>query len=212
MKLLVGLGNPGARHARNRHNIGFMVLDEIMRVHDFAAPRSRFQGQFAEGRIGGERVLALKPSTFMNESGRAVAEAAHYYKIEVGDIVVIHDELDLPAGKLKVKTGGGTAGHNGLRSIDRHLGPEFCRVRIGIGHPGPKHLVHGYVLKDFAKQDADWVEPMLSAIADNADLLVRGEDGTFMNRVHLALNPEPEPADTKKPGPASDDAPARAKD
>ncbi len=197
MILLVGLGNPGAKHAHNRHNIGFMAVDEIIRRHAFSASRSRFQGDVSEGRLGGEKVLVIKPTTYMNESGRSVAEAANFYKVEPQDIVVFHDELDLDPGRMRVKTGGGTAGHNGLRSIERFLGKEFRRVRLGIGHPG-RDRVLSYVLKDFARSDADWLEPLIDAVAEHAEHLARGEDATFANRVHLTLNPEKDDAKAKK--------------
>ena len=188
MLLLVGLGNPGARHAGNRHNIGFMAVDAIAKRHGFPPWRRRFQGVATEASLGGERVLLLLPGTFMNESGRAVEEAAHYYKIGLDDIVVFHDELDLPPGKLRIKTGGGVAGHNGLRSISAHLGNEYRRARIGIGHPGVKELVHSYVLSDFAKSEKGWVETMCEAIADNAALLAKGPDSSFQNKIHLAMD------------------------
>jgi PTH1 family peptidyl-tRNA hydrolase len=188
MLLFVGLGNPGARYAGNRHNIGFMALDAIARRHGFPPWRRRFQGVTAEGPIASERALLLLPGTFMNESGRAVAEAAHFYKTPLRDIVVFHDELDLPTAKLRVKVGGGNAGHNGLRSISAHVGNDYRRVRIGIGHPGDKALVHPYVLSDFAKSERDWVSAMNEAIADNAELLARGQDSTFQNKVHLAMD------------------------
>ena len=187
MLLLVGLGNPGARYAGNRHNIGFMAVEAIAKRHGIGPWRRRFQGVAAEGPIGGERVLLLLPGTFMNESGRAVAEAAHFYKLTPDDITVVHDELDLPPGKVRVKVGGGIAGHNGLRSITEHIGNDYRRVRIGIGHPGVKDLVHAYVLSDFAKSDRDWVEALCDIIADNADLLAKGEDASFQNKVHLAM-------------------------
>jgi peptidyl-tRNA hydrolase, PTH1 family len=187
MLLLVGLGNPGARYVGNRHNVGFMrVVASAMR-HGFGRGRRRFQGVTAEGPIGGERLLLLLPGTFMNESGRAVAEAAHFYKLTPDDITVVHDELDLTPGKVRVKVGGGVAGHNGLRSITEHIGNDYRRVRIGIGHPGVKDLVHAYVLNDFAKSDRDWVEALTDIIADNADLLAKGEDASFQNKVHLAM-------------------------
>ena len=188
MLLLVGLGNPGARHAGNRHNIGFMAVDAIAKRHGFPPWRRRFQGVATEASLGGERVLLLLPGTFMNESGRAVEEAAHFYKIGLDDIVVFHDELDLPPGKLRIKTGGGVAGHNGLRSISAHLGNEYRRARIGIGHPGVKELVHSYVLSDFAKSEKGWVETMCEAIADNAALLAKGPDSSFQNKIHLAMD------------------------
>ena len=188
MLLFVGLGNPGTRHVWNRHNVGFMVVDAIAKRHGFAPWRRRFQGVAAEGSLGGERVQLLLPGTFMNESGRAVAEAMHFYKLPLGDVVVFHDELDLPPGKLRVKTGGGVAGHNGLRSITAHVGNDYRRVRIGIGHPGVKELVHGYVLTDFPKNERAWVEALTGIAADNAELLARGEDASFQNRVHLAMD------------------------
>jgi PTH1 family peptidyl-tRNA hydrolase len=187
MRLFVGLGNPGSKHAANRHNIGFMAVGEIARRHGFAPWRRRFQGDTAEGEIGGERVLVLRPATYMNESGRAVAEAANFYKLGEGDITVFHDELDLVPGKMRVKTGGGAAGHNGLRSISAHVGNDYRRVRLGIGHPGLKELVHGYVLSDFAKADRPWVEALCTAIAEHAALLVTASDAAFQNRVHLDM-------------------------
>jgi len=187
MRLFVGLGNPGAKYAHNRHNIGFMAIDEIARRHGFAPWRRRFQGQTSEGTIDGEKVFLLRPETFMNESGRAVQEAANFFKLGVDDIIVFQDELELPAAKLRVKVGGGIAGHNGLRSISAHIGNEYRRVRLGIGHPGIKELVHGHVLSDFAKDDRPWVEALCAAIADNAGLLASGKDSTFQNKVHLAM-------------------------
>jgi peptidyl-tRNA hydrolase, PTH1 family len=187
MLLFVGLGNPGSRHAGNRHNIGFMVVDAIAKRHGIGPWRRRFQGVAAEGPIGGKRVLLLLPGTYMNESGRAVAEAAHFYKIGLSDIVVFHDEIDLAAAKVRVKTGGGIAGHNGLRSISSHIGNDYRRVRIGVGHPGVKDLVHAHVLNDFAGSERPWVEAMQAAIADSADLLANGRDASFQNKVHLAM-------------------------
>ena len=187
MLLFVGLGNPGAKYARNRHNIGFMAVDEIARRHGFAPWRRRFQGDTTEGTIDQERVILLRPSTFMNDSGRAVQEAANFFKIAAGDITVFQDELELPAAKLRVKVGGGIAGHNGLRSISSHIGNDYRRVRLGIGHPGIKELVHGYVLSDFAKDERPWVAALCEAIADNAGLLAAGRDSTFQNKVHLAM-------------------------
>jgi PTH1 family peptidyl-tRNA hydrolase len=187
MRLFVGLGNPGAKYAHNRHNIGFMAIDEIARRHGFAPWRRRFQGQTSEGTIDGEKVVLLRPETFMNESGRAVQEAANFYKLGVDDIIVFQDELELPPAKLRVKVGGGIAGHNGLRSISAHIGNEYRRVRLGIGHPGIKELVHGHVLSDFAKDDRPWVEALCTAIADNAGLLASGKDSTFQNKVHLVM-------------------------
>ncbi|HEY1546134.1 MAG TPA: aminoacyl-tRNA hydrolase [Xanthobacteraceae bacterium] len=187
MRLLVGLGNPGAEHVGNRHNVGFMVLQEIARRHGFGPWRRRFQGAVTEGSLGSERALLLLPSTYMNESGRAVGEAAHFYKLALDDIAVVHDELDLPPGKVRVKVGGTDAGHNGLRSITEHLGRDYRRVRIGIGHPGDKNRVHGYVLSDFAKSEHAWVEALCEVIADNVALLLRGEDASFQNKVHLTM-------------------------
>jgi peptidyl-tRNA hydrolase, PTH1 family len=187
MRLFVGLGNPGARYAGNRHNVGFMVVDAIARRHGFAPWRRRFQGQAAEGVLAADRVLLLKPATFMNESGRAVAEAAHFYKVALHDIVVFHDEIDLPPAKLRVKIGGGTAGHNGLRSITAYLGNDYRRVRIGVGHPGIKEMVQMHVLHDFDASERDWVEALCDAVAENAPLLAAGKDASFQNKVHLAL-------------------------
>src|SRR6266850_3113453 len=187
MLLFVGLGNPGAKHAGNRHNIGFMVVDAIAKRHGFPPWRRRFQGVAAEGVIGREKVLLLLPGTYMNESGRAVAEAMHFYKMALGDIAVFHDEIELPPAKVRVKIGGGIAGHNGLRSISAHVGNDYRRVRIGVGHPGVKELVHSYVLSDFAKSDRPWVESLCEAIADNAGLLTTDRDSTFQNKVHLAM-------------------------
>ena len=187
MRLFVGLGNPGTKYQGNRHNIGFIVVNEIARRHGFAPWRRRFQGETAEGTLDRERVILLKPATFMNDSGQSVGEAANFFKLGLGDIVVFHDELDLPPAKLRVKIGGGNAGHNGLRSIDAHVGNEFRRVRIGIGHPGVKELVHPYVLNDFAKLERPWVETMVDAIAANAGLLATGPDASFQNKVHLAM-------------------------
>ena len=187
MLLFVGLGNPGERYVRNRHNIGFMALQQIAKHHGISPWRRRFQGVAVEGDIGGEKVLLLLPGTFMNESGRAVAEAANFYKLGLNEIVVFHDELDLPAAKLRVKTGGGNAGHNGLRSISAHVGNDYRRVRFGIGHPGDKNLVHAYVLQDFAKDEGPWGEAVCDIVADNAALLAKGQDSSFQNKVHLAM-------------------------
>jgi PTH1 family peptidyl-tRNA hydrolase len=187
MRLFVGLGNPGAKYAHNRHNIGFTAVEEIARRHGFAPWRRRFQGVTSEGTLAGEKVILLLPGTFMNESGRAVQEAANFFKLAAGDIVVFQDELELPPAKVRVKVGGGIAGHNGLRSISAHIGNDYRRVRLGIGHPGVKELVHGYVLSDFPKDDRPWVEALCTAIADNAGLLADGRDSTFQNKVHLAM-------------------------
>jgi PTH1 family peptidyl-tRNA hydrolase len=188
MKLFVGLGNPGARYAGNRHNVGFMLVEAIAKRHGLGPWRRRFQGVAAEGPIGAERVLLLLPGTYMNESGRAVAEAMQFYKLGLGDVVVFHDELDLPSGKVRVKVGGGVAGHNGLRSISQHVGNEYRRVRVGIGHPGVKELVQPHVLSDFAKSERDWVLALSEITAESATLLARGEDASFQNKVHLAMD------------------------
>ena len=187
MKLLVGLGNPGPRYAGNRHNIGFMALNEIAHRHRAGPWRQRFQGQCAELALGGEKLLLLCPQTFMNESGRAVGEAARFLKIAPADVIVFHDELDLAPAKLRVKCGGGNAGHNGLRSISAHIGNDYWRVRMGIGHPGDKALVHAFVLNDFAKSEQPWVEDLCSACADLLPLLVKGEDSAFTSKVYLAM-------------------------
>ncbi len=190
MRLVVGLGNPGARYARNRHNIGFMVVDAIARRHGFASFRSRFKGELSEGSIDGQRRLLLKPQTFMNASGESVAEAARFFKISPSEIVVIHDEIDLRPGKLRVKCGGGTAGHNGLRSIDALLGPDFWRVRIGVGHPGIKELVHPYVLQNFSGEELTlWVAPLLEAVAETIGLLLSGASDAFMSEVARRFAP-----------------------
>ncbi len=209
MIVFAGLGNPGSKYARNRHNIGFMAVDEIARRHDFSPWRQRFQGEISEGRLGSEKVLLLKPQTYMNESGRSVGEVARFYKIPPEEIYVFHDELDLAAGKLRCKLGGGVAGHNGLRSIASQLGKEFQRVRMGIGHPGSKAKVLSHVLKDFSKDDQDWLELMLQGVADNAALLAEGSTGSFQNKVHLSVNPEPAKKD-EEPGPSDSESSAAA--
>lgn len=201
MLLVVGLGNPGEKYARNRHNIGFMAADEIVRRHSFSAYRSKFQGELAEGKIGTEKVLVLKPMTFMNESGRAVKEAITFYKIAPEDIIVLHDELDLAPGKLRMKRGGGHAGHNGLRSLHAHVGEGYARIRLGIGHPGHKDKVTGHVLSDFSKADQDWLIPLLDAVADNIASVIDEKDTDFMSRVGQALLP-PREEKAKKPAPA----------
>ncbi len=187
MQLFVGLGNPGAKYAHNRHNIGFMAVDEIARRHGFAPWRRRFQGETSEGSLDGERVVLLRPTTFMNESGRAVQEAAGFFKLAPGEVTVFQDELELPPAKVRVKVGGGIAGHNGLRSISAHIGNDYRRVRLGIGHPGIKELVHGYVLSDFAKDERPWVQALCEAVAESAGLLTTDRDSTFQNKVHLAM-------------------------
>ena len=192
MQLWVGLGNPGAQYALHRHNVGFMALDTLAEVHDFGAVQKKFSGWLQEGRIGGARVLLFKPATFMNESGRAVSEALRFYKLEPDALTVFHDELDLDPFRVKVKQGGGPAGHNGLRSIDQHSGPDFRRVRIGIGHPGHKDRVTGYVLGNYTKAELDPLADVLGAISAEAEWLAQGDDARFMNDVALRL------AETKK--------------
>jgi peptidyl-tRNA hydrolase, PTH1 family len=201
MKLFVGLGNPGQEFAFNRHNVGFMAVDAIAAAHDFPSWRKRFSGVAAEGRLGREPVLLFKPQTFMNESGRAVGEAARFYKLDLGDVVVFHDELDLAPGKVRVKTGGGVAGHNGLKSLSAHIGNDYVRARIGIGHPGRKDRVTRYVLHDFAKADYGWLEPLLDAIAENAPYLAEGANDKFQSRVAHAVQAEAGSAAEEKPAP-----------
>jgi PTH1 family peptidyl-tRNA hydrolase len=201
--LIAGLGNPGDSYARHRHNVGFMVLDVIHESYDFAPWRRRFDGALAEGTLAGRKVQLLKPMTFMNDSGRSVGAAARFFKLEPPQIVVVHDEIDLAAGKLKVKTGGGDAGHNGLRSITATLGPAYRRIRIGVGHPGDKDRVHGHVLQNFSKADETWLVPLLSAMAAAAPLLAKDDDAGFMSKVAVALNPpvvkpKPEKLEKKK--------------
>ena len=189
MQIFVGLGNPGTQYAMNRHNIGFMALDRIADDHGFSPWRGKFQAKLSEGRLGREKVLLIKPETYMNRSGQAVGEALRFYKAAVGDVTVFHDELDLAPGKCKVKLGGGHADHNGLRSIHAHIGDAYRRVRLGIGHPGRKELVAGYVLHDFAKADADWLDDLIRGISDGAPALADGDAGRFMNAVALRVNP-----------------------
>ncbi|GAA6208091.1 aminoacyl-tRNA hydrolase [Cognatishimia sp. WU-CL00825] len=189
MKLFVGLGNPGPKYAGNRHNIGFMALDRIAEDHGFAPWRKKFQAAVTEGKFGSDRVVLLKPETFMNLSGQAVGEAMRFYKLDSTDVVVFHDELDLAPGKCRVKSGGGHAGHNGLRSIHQHLSPHYDRVRLGIGHPGHKDKVAGYVLRDFAKADQDWLDDLLRGISDGAKHLAKDDPGKFMNAVALRVAP-----------------------
>jgi len=200
MLLFVGLGNPGPKHAGNRHNIGFMAVQAIARRRELSPWRRRFQGVAAEGNIADQRVLLLLPGTYMNESGRAVVDAANFYKVEPGSIIVFHDEVDLPAAKVRVKVGGGVAGHNGLRSITAHVGNDYKRVRIGIGKPDVKELVPMHVLGDFSKSDWAWVEALCDVIADNAALLVEGKDSTFQNKVHLAMEAKGFGDDEEPPG------------
>lgn len=221
MKLFVGLGNPGPKYAGNRHNIGFMALDRIAEDHRFSPWRGKFQGSVSEGRFGSDKLVLIKPETFMNLSGQSVGEAMRFYKLTPADVVVFHDELDLAPGKCRVKTGGGHAGHNGLRSIHAHIGADYQRVRMGIGHPGNKNAVAGYVLRDFAKADQDWLDDVLRGCSDGAADLLAGDSGKFMNAIGRRVNPprssggtegppkkkappEPRPA---KPDPAPADAP-----
>jgi PTH1 family peptidyl-tRNA hydrolase len=210
MKLFVGLGNPGGKYARNRHNIGFMAVDRIADDHGFAPWRNKFNGQISEGRLGSEKVLLLKPETFMNLSGQSVGEAMRFHKLEPQDVTVFHDELDLAPGKCRVKTGGGHAGHNGLRSIHAHIGPEYHRVRLGIGHPGRKELVSPYVLHDFPKAEIEgWLDDLLRGIGDGIGSLAAGDTPGFLNAIARRTAParsssSPKPAETApaKPTPA----------
>ena len=201
MRLLIGLGNPGARYARNRHNVGFMAVEAIARRFGVSGFRSRFKGELAEAPIGGERVLLLKPQTYMNASGEAVGDAARFFKILLEDVIAIHDEIDLRPGKLRVKRGGGSAGHNGLRSIDALLGPDYWRVRIGVGHPGIKELVQPYVLQNFTEDERTaWVEPLLAAIAETIPLLISGAPDAFMSEVaRRSAPPNEETEDPAQP-------------
>ncbi|WP_296643265.1 aminoacyl-tRNA hydrolase [Roseinatronobacter sp.] len=213
MKLFAGLGNPGTKYAGNRHNIGFMALEAIADAHGFAPWRAKFQGEVSEGRLGSEKVVLLKPHTFMNLSGQSVGEALRFYKLDVSDLTVFHDELDLAPGKLRLKQGGGHAGHNGLRSIHEHLGPDYARVRLGIGHPGHKDRVSGYVLSDFAKSDRDWLDDLMRGIADGAPALASGDGARFSNAVGLRMSPpkpdtqpaKPKAAPTPAASPATED-------
>ena len=209
MLLLVGLGNPGPGYEGNRHNIGFMAVDAIHRRHGFGPWRARHQALAAEGHVAGEKILALKPQTFMNESGRAVGAALRFFKMEPGDAYVLYDEIDLRPGKVKVKLDGGAAGHNGIRSIINHIGPAFWRVRLGVGHPGEKDRVHGHVLSDFAKADSSWLDALLDAVADSFPLLAERREADFMSRVAMLTAPpkppKPPKPEPKKPGP--DDGP-----
>ncbi len=198
MLLLVGLGNPGDKYARNRHNIGFMAVDEIADRHNFGPEQKKFQGLLREGRIGTEKVLTLKPTTYMNESGRAVGEAMRFYKLTPDDVIVFHDELDLAPGKLRMKKSGGHAGHNGLRSIHAHIGADYRRARLGIGHPGDKSKVSGYVLNDFAKAERGWLDSMLAAMANASTRLAEDDIVRFQSDVALEMQGDP-PAGKPKP-------------
>lgn len=209
MKLFVGLGNPGAKYAGNRHNIGFMAVDRIASDHGFGPWKRAFKGLVAEGRLGPEKVLLLKPETFMNLSGEAVQSAMAFHKLPLADVTVFHDELDLAPGKMRLKQGGGHAGHNGLRSIHAHLGPEYGRVRLGIGHPGHKEAVANYVLHDFAKADQDWLDDLLRGISDGAAALAAGDGAKFSNAVALRTAPQ-RPSTGKERGDAEPPIQARA--
>lgn len=213
MKLFVGLGNPGAKYAGNRHNIGYMAVDRIAADHGFGPWRSKFQGVISEGRLGREKVVLLKPETFMNLSGQSVGEAMRFHKLEPSEVIVFHDELDLAPGKCRLKTGGGHAGHNGLRSIHAHIGEAYDRVRLGIGHPGDKNRVAGYVLADFAKADADWLDDLLRGISDGAAALADGEGAKFLNAVSLRTAPPRSSTGTQtKAEPVAGPTPERADD
>ncbi len=205
MKLFVGLGNPGGKYAQNRHNVGYMAADRIAANHGFGPWRPKFQGLISEGRLGGSKVILLKPETFMNLSGQSVGEAMRFYKLAAEDIVVFQDEIDLAPEKLRVKSGGGHAGHNGLRSLHQHIGPDYTRVRIGVGHPGHKEAVPFYVLKDFPKADQNWLDNVLRGISDGAPYLADGDAGRFQNAVAVQMNPRGSqklPDERKKPHPA----------
>ncbi|MER8477273.1 aminoacyl-tRNA hydrolase [Mesorhizobium sp. M1163] len=202
MLVFAGLGNPGAKYANNRHNVGFMAADAIARRHSFSPWSKKFQGLIAEGTLAGDKVILIKPQTFMNLSGQSVGEALRFYKLGPSALTVFYDEIDLTAGKVRVKVGGGSGGHNGIRSLDQHVGKDFRRVRIGVGHPGVKEMVHGHVLGDFAKGDREWLDVLLDAIADGAGLLAKGDDNSFMNRVTLALRDKLTPTgDDDRPPP-----------
>jgi PTH1 family peptidyl-tRNA hydrolase len=203
-KLLVGLGNPGPAYAQQRHNVGFMAIDRLAAQHGFSPFRRRFHGDLAEGRLAARPCLAFKPLTFMNLSGEPVGELCRFYKLSAEAVFVFHDDLDLAPGRLRVKQGGGHAGHNGLKSLDAHIGPGYWRVRLGIGHPGHRDRVHGYVLSDFTAEERLWLEPLLDAVATHVPLLVEGDMAAFTSRVALALKPPPRPADTP-PGEAARD-------
>ncbi len=220
MLIFAGLGNPGAKYARNRHNIGFMALDQIAADHGFGPWKTRFLGLACEGKLSGAKVLLLKPGTFMNLSGQSVGEAMRFYKLEPTDITVFHDEIDLTPGKLRVKDGGGHAGHNGLRSIHQHIGPHYSRVRMGVGHPGRKEAVPGYVLSDFAKADQDWLDDVLRGVSDGAPHLADGDAGRFQNAVAQRTAParssggarpgageKPKPQAAPQPDPQAGEAP-----
>ncbi|RLJ51549.1 peptidyl-tRNA hydrolase [Litoreibacter meonggei] len=207
MKLFVGLGNPGAKYSQNRHNIGFMAVDRIAQDHGFAPWKSKFQGQITEGRLGHEKVMMLKPATFMNLSGQSVGEAMRFYKLDSTDITVFHDEIDLAPAKTKCKSGGGHAGHNGLRSIHQHIGPHYDRVRLGVGHPGHKDKVPSYVLNDFAKAEQDWLDDVLRGVSDGAPYLAEGDTAKFLNAVGLRVAPARSSTTKPKPTAKADPTP-----
>jgi len=214
MRLFVGLGNPGAKYARIRHNVGFMALDAIASEHDFSPWRGKFDGQVSEDRLGGEKIVLLKTETFMNNSGQSVGKALRFFKLPPSSTIVFHDEIDLAPGKCRTKDGGGHAGHNGLRSLHQHIGPDYGRVRIGIGHPGHKGKVAGFVLHDFAKADQDWLDNVISGISDGIESLAHGDSGRFMNAVALRVKPErpAKPAKPKTPGAKPPDPSIEPKD
>jgi len=205
MKLFVGLGNVGAKYANNRHNIGFMAVDRIADDHGFSNWRKKFQGEIAEGRLGSEKVALLKPHTMMNLSGQSVGEAMRYLKLDPEDVVILHDEIDLAPAKCRVKRGGGHAGHNGLRSVHQHIGADYVRVRLGVGHPGDKNKVPGYVLKDFAKADEAWLDDVIRGCSDGAAKLADGDDAGFMNAVALRAAPQREKPPKPQPKPKAPD-------
>ena len=211
MLIIAGLGNPGTKHAGHRHNIGFMAVDRIAADHGFGPWKGKHQGSISEGRFGSDRAVLLKPETFMNNSGQSVQAAMRFYKVEPGDVIVCHDEIDLAPGKVKCKVGGGHAGHNGLRSIHAHIGPDYARVRLGVGHPGHKDAVPGYVLRDFPKADEVWLDDVLRGVSDGAPYLVAGDLAKFMNAVGLRMSP-PRPSTGTKPPPAKPAPPERAQD
>ena len=202
MQIFAGLGNPGAKYAKTRHNIGFMAVDRIAEDHGFGPWRAKFQAEVSEGRLGGEKVVLLKPQTFMNLSGQSVGEALKFFKLESTDLTVFHDEIDLAPGKVRLKAGGGHAGHNGLRSIHQHIGPAYDRVRLGVGHPGRKEAVPGYVLHDFAKADQEWLDDILCGLSDGAEALAAGEGPKFLNAVALRVAPPRSGTGAKAPKPA----------
>jgi PTH1 family peptidyl-tRNA hydrolase len=210
MLIIAGLGNPGSKYAGNRHNVGFMAVDALQRLSSFSPWAKKFKAEISEGEIAGEKVLLMKPQTFMNLSGESVGEAMRFYKLSPGNIVAIYDELDLAPGRTRLKTGGGHGGHNGIKSLDAHCGKEYKRLRIGIGHPGSKEQVHNHVLGDFAKSDRVWLDPLMDAIADNAEMLVKGEDSQLMNKLTLAVGAKPE-AEKVAAKPKGDAKPAVAK-